>query len=320
MVDGQPIRRVCVTGGAGFIGSNFVDYLVTNGIRVRVIDNYRTGRPEFVNPAAELFVGDVLDKELLRRAFDGCDWIAHFQANADVRHGLERPFFDLEQNATATAHVLDAMRQVGVSKIFFASTASVYGGLQMPRIPEDAPFPIQQSLYGASKAYCEGLITSYCEGFDFTAVIGRWVQIIGERYLHGHVIDFVRKLLRDPTRLDVLGDGQQRKSGLYVKDLARGILTAMQRDNADPGPHIYNLGTDDTFTVDESAALISAQLGVNPELVYSGRTNGGWVGDNPFVLLDSSKIRALGWEPKLSVPEAISTTVAWLLSGECTYL
>ena len=314
------LRRVCVTGGAGFIGSNFVDELLANGVQVRIIDNYRTGRPEFVPEGVEMFEGDVLDTALLLRAFDGCDWIAHFQANADVRHGLERPFFDLEQNGLATARVLDAMRQTSVRRIFFASTASVYGNLQMEFIPEDAPFPIQASLYGASKTYCEGLITSYCEGFGFTAVIGRWVQIIGERYLHGHVIDFVRKLLHDPTRMEVLGDGRQRKSGLYVQDLVAGIYTAMLANDNNPGPHIYNLGTGETYTVNESAALISKRMGVSPTLEYTGRVNGGWVGDNPFIQLDTTKINELGWKPTLTIPEAILATVEWLLSDECTYL
>lgn len=310
--------RVCVTGGAGFIGSNLVDLLVSEDVKVRVVDNFRTGRPEFVNPNVELHHGDVLDREVLLRAFDGCDWVAHLQANADVRHGLERPFFDLEQNTTATACVLDAMRVTGVERIFFSSTASVYGNYQADGIPEDAPFPVQASLYGASKVACEGLISAYCEGFGFTSVVGRWVQIVGERYLHGHVIDFVRKLRRDPSRLAILGDGKQRKSGLYVKDLARGIWLAM--GSVESGHNVFNLGTDETFTVDESADLISQRLGCTPTYEHSGRAQGGWVGDNPYVRLDSTKIRALGWEPALTIREGILATVEWLLSDECTYL
>ncbi len=314
------IRRVCVTGGAGFIGSTLVDELIGRGIHVRVVDNFRTGRPEFVNPAVELHRGDVLDRDTLLRAFDGCDWVCHLQANADVRHGFERPFFDLEQNTTATAHVLDAMRQTGVTKVFFSSTASVYGDLDMEAIPEDAPFPIQASLYGASKVACEGLCSAYASGFGFTSVIGRWVQIIGERYLHGSVVDFVRKLQRDPHNLYILGDGLQRKSGLYVKDLARGIADAIAEHDTEPGTHIYNLGTDETFTVNESAALISSLMGLSPRFTYSGRKNGGWIGDNPHMRLDCTKIRGIGWQPTLTVPEAITRTVEWLLSSECTYL
>ena len=314
------LRRVCVTGGAGFIGSNFVDKLLSEGIQCRIIDNYRTGRPEFVPDGVEMFEGDVKDTKLLLRAFDGCDWVAHFQANPDVRHGLERPFFDLEENGLATARVLDAMRQVSVRRIFFASSASTYGNLQMPFIPEDAPFPIQASLYGASKVYCEGLIGAYCEGFGFTGVVGRWTQVLGERYLHGHAVDLIRKGLADPTRMEILGDGEQRKAGIYVKDLVDAIFTAMKANDNNPGTHIYNIGTDATFSINESAALICKRMGINPTFEYTGRSNGGWVGDNPIMQLNTEKIKSLGWKPTRTIPEAVLATVEWLLSDECTYL
>lgn len=312
--------RICVTGGAGFIGSNFVDRAIDAGYKVRVVDNFRTGRREHVHPKVELHEGSILDQEVLLRAFDGCEWVVHFAANADVRHGPERTFFDIEQNTLGTAKVLDAMRVTGVSRIFFASTASVYGNYQADMIREDAPFPIQNSLYGASKVAGEGLVAAYAEAFGFTSVIGRWVQIIGERYLHGHVIDFVRKLQRDPSVLHILGDGKQAKSGLYVGDLARAIPITMAQHADDPGTHVYNIGTEDTFTVDESADLISARMKATPRYVYSGRTNGGWIGDSPRVLLDASKMRGLGWTPTMSIPEAITRTVDWLLSEKCTFL
>lgn len=314
---------MCVTGGAGFIGSNFVDLLLSKGIQVRVIDNFRTGRYEFVDPRVELYNADVLHEpnSVLLKAFDGCDWVAHFQANADVRHGLERPFFDIEQNTVATSKVLDAMRQTGVKNIFFSSTASVYGGVQMDRIPEDCPFPIQQSLYGASKVACEGLLAAYHEGFDFNAVVGRWVQVVGERYLHGSIIDFTRKLLNDPDRLYILGDGTQEKSGIYVQDLVRGIWTAIQENNTGPsGYEVYNIGTDSTVSVKESAAIVCDVMNVDPVFEYSGRKNGGWVGDNPRVLLDTTKIKDIGWKPQTIVSQAIRKTTEWLLSPECTYL
>lgn len=317
------IHRVCVTGGAGFIGSHFVDLMVREGIKVRVIDNLRTGRRAHLNPDAELFtLADVTnDRDLLYAAIDGCDWVAHFQANADVRHGLERPTFDIEQNVVGTSRLLEAMRHVGCTKIAFASTASVYGNLAMERIPEHAPFPVQASLYGASKVACEGLCSAYAEGFGFTAVIGRWVQAIGERYAHGHVIDFVRKLRRDPSKLLILGDGLQQKSGIYVKDLVEGIWTAIEHhDNGMPGSHAYNIGTDETFSVNQSAKLISMLMDCEPWFSYTGRKQGGWVGDNPRVLLDTDKIKMLGWKPDLSIPEAITRTVNWLRSDECSYL
>lgn len=320
--------RVCVTGGAGFIGSHFVDKCVNKGWDVRVVDNFRTGRHEFINNKANIHRVDITTCPMsdLYRAFDGCDWVAHFAANADVRYGFARPYFDIEQNIIGTHRVLEAMRGVGVKNIFFASTASVYGGLQMDAIPEDAPMPVQQSLYGTSKLAAEGLISSYVEGFGFNAVIGRWVQIVGERYLHGHVIDFVRKLKRDPEVLEILGSGTQRKSGLYVKDLCDGIFKAMELHGKHyPDTRIYNFGTDSTFSVFESADLICSIMGstVRPEYITTSdeELEGGWVGDNPNVLLDSSKAkRVLKWQPTMSAAEGIEITTEWLLSDECRYL
>ena len=150
----------------------------------------------------------------------------HLQANADVRHGLERPRQDLEQNTIATATVLEAMRAEGVTRIAFSSTGSVYGEPEVFPTPEDAPFPLQTSLYGASKLAGEGMIGAYAHGFGFTGVVLRFVSILGERYTHGHVYDFYCALKRDPHRLRVLGDGRQEKSYLYVEDCIDGILAA----------------------------------------------------------------------------------------------
>lgn len=327
--------RVAVTGGAGFIGSHFVDKCVEEGWDVRVVDNFRTGRMEFVNEQAWRPWDDVLNTQKvdivessmskLYKAFDGCDWVAHFAANADVRYGFDRPFFDIEQNIIGTHRVLEAMRGVGVKNIFFASTASVYGSLSLPVIPEDAPMPVQNSLYGTSKLAAEGLISSYVEKFGFNSVIGRWVQIMGERYLHGHVIDFVRKLQRDETKLHILGSGTQRKSGLYVKDLCAGIFAAMEWAGIDKNFHnVFNFGTSSTFSVFESADIICELMGVSPRYVPEigiADPRGGWVGDNPSVLLDSSHAkRVLGWQAETSVQDAIIKTVDWLLSDECGYL
>lgn len=322
--------RVAVTGGAGFIGSHFVDKCVEEGWDVRVIDNFRTGRIEFLSNHYPMIYPNPVDittcpMSELYHAFDGCDWVAHFAANADVRYGFDRPFFDIEQNIIGTHRVLEAMRGVGVKNIFFASTASVYGSLDIPVITEDAPMPVQNSLYGTSKLAAEGLISSYVEKFGFNSVIGRWVQIMGERYLHGHVIDFVRKLLRNPDRLEILGSGTQRKSGLYVKDLCDGIFKAIERSsNISPSHEIFNFGTSSTFSVFESADLICNIMGLKPRYVPEvgiSKPTGGWVGDNPSVLLDSHHAkRMLGWTAEHDAQYAIEKTVRWLLSDECRYL
>ena len=161
------MKRVLITGGAGFIGSNLADRLVGD-VEVAILDNFSTGRRELVNPAAELFEGDVLDTDVLREAMRGCDTVFHLQANADVRHGLERTRVDLEQNTIATSNVLEAMRETGANTIAFSSTGSVYGEPEVFPTPEDAPFPVQTSLYAASKLAGEGLIGAYCHGFGIT--------------------------------------------------------------------------------------------------------------------------------------------------------
>lgn len=306
------IGRACVTGGAGFIGSHMVDRLIAADVAVTIVDNLRTGRAEFIHPEATFYEGSVLDAELMMRAIDGADWVVHLAANPDARGERRGVMFNLEQNMMGTASVLDAMQHVGTSRIVYASTASVYGNIEQQPVPEDCPFPTQASFYGASKLAGEGLIGAYCEMYDFTAVLGRWVHILGERYLHGHIIDFMRKLRRDPTRLYILGDGRQAKSGLHAANLADGLFMAMEHHDLDTGAHAYNLGGDSLLTVAESAQLICERLGVDPRFEFSGRPNGGWVGDNPHLVLDSSKIRALGWKPTMSVRDGILATVDYL--------
>jgi UDP-glucose 4-epimerase len=310
------MHRVCITGGAGFIGSNLADRLRADGVEVAIVDDFRTGRREFVahlsdDPAVTLHEGDVLDEDLLRRAFEGCDWVFHLQANADVRHGLERPRQDLEQNTIATAAVLEAMRAVGVRQIAFSSTGSVYGEPEVFPTPEDAPFPTQTSLYAASKLAGEGMLGAYAHGFGFTSLVFRFVSILGERYTHGHVFDFYRALKRDPSRLRVLGDGRQEKSYLYIGDCVEAIVTAAGAYESRPGEiGVYNLGTDETVVVDDSIALICEHMGVSPARDYSGGRR-GWAGDSPLIHLDCSRIRSLGWAPTLTIPQAIHRTLEW---------
>jgi UDP-glucose 4-epimerase len=243
-------------------------------------------------------------------ALQGCDWVFHLQANADVRHGLEHPRKDLEQNTIATATVLEAMRAVGVSKIAFSSTGSVYGEPKVVPTPEDAPFPIQTSLYAASKIAGEGLISAYAHGFGFTGLIFRFVSILGERYTHGHVHDFYCALKRDPTQLRVLGDGRQEKSYLHVDDCISGMVMALAQ-HQEPGElAVYNLGTDETVIVDESIATICAYMGVEPALSHSGGKR-GWPGDSPMINLDCTKMHELGWTPTLAIREGIVRTLSW---------
>ena len=310
------MRRACITGGAGFIGSNLADRLLADGVEVVAIDNFRTGRRAFVSEAQRcdgfgLVEGDVRDDAVLDRALAGCDVVFHLQANADVRHGLEHPTLDLEMNTNATSRVLEAMRRHQVATIVFSSTGSVYGEPEIFPTPEDAPFPLQTSLYGASKLACEGLIEAYAAGFGMTGIICRFVSILGERYSHGHVIDFYRSLKADPSKITVLGDGQQEKSYLYVQDCVGAMLAATSHHLGRGGAHVYNLGTNETVIVDESLAVICATLGVDPVVEHTGGRR-GWTGDSPLIRLDTSKLRNLGWSPTLTIRGAVARTVEWL--------
>jgi UDP-glucose 4-epimerase len=283
------------------------------------LDNFSTGQMEFLKGAVQqgrfqLARGDNLDLDALTAAMAGCDTVFHLAANADVRFGLEHPRKDLEQNIIATFNVLEAMRANGIKRIAFASTGSVYGEALIIPTPEDHPFPIQTSLYAASKLAGEGLIHSYCEGFGFEGYVFRFVSVLGERYTHGHVLDFYRQLLEHPDCLQVLGDGTQRKSYMYVQDCLAAMLHVMNLGTALQAKHrveVYNLGADEYVQVNDSIRFIGAHLGVKPRLEYSGGDR-GWVGDNPFIFLETRKIRATGWKTTLTIQQAMIRTLSWL--------
>ena len=310
-----------VTGGAGFIGSSLADRLLALGHRVTAFDNLSTGLEPFIaparaHPAYRLVIGDLLDQDAISSAAQGCDFIFHFAANADVRFGTEHPRKDLEQNTIATFHVLEAARANGIKGIAFSSTGSVYGEAKVIPTPEDAPFPVQTSLYGASKLAGEGLLAAYAEGFGLKTYIFRFVSILGPRYTHGHVYDFYRKLSADPTQLTVLGDGRQKKSYLHIDDCISAMLTVIEK--ADGKVNIFNLGTDEYCEIINSVNWICEELGVKPQLSFTGGER-GWIGDNPFIYLDTKKVRALGWKPQFSIEQGVRNTLNWLKANDWVY-
>jgi UDP-glucose 4-epimerase len=307
-----------VTGAAGFIGSNLVDYLLENNNTVIGFDNLSTGKGKFLeksksNKKFNLINGDITILSDLAQAMKGADFVFHLAANADVRFGTNHVDKDLKQNTIGTFNVLEAMRSNNIKKIAFSSTGSVYGEAKIIPTPEDAPFPIQTSFYGASKLAGEALLTAFAEGFDFQVWIFRFVSILGERYSHGHVYDFYKQLLKDPTKLAVLGNGKQRKSYLYVGDCIDAIMVAIE--NAKDKVNILNLGTDEYCEVNDSIGWISEHLKLKPVLSYTG-TERGWIGDNPFIFLDTKKIRNLGWKPNYTIKEGIIKTIQYLENNQ----
>ncbi|MGH8021948.1 MAG: NAD-dependent epimerase/dehydratase family protein [Limisphaerales bacterium] len=317
------MEKIFVTGAAGFIGSNLVDRLLSEGRTILGFDDFSTGQREFLERAVQhpkftLIQGNCLDVPALTKGMAGCDIVFHLAANADVRFGLDHPGRDFQQNALASFNVLEAMRLSGVKRIAFSSTGSVYGESELFPTPETAPFPIQTSLYGASKLAAEGFIHAYCEGYGFEGYIFRFVSILGERYTHGHVLDFYKQLLANPKKLRVLGNGLQQKSYLYVGDCIEAMCHVTGLHTAAQAKHrvqTYNLGADEFVRVNDSIRWICQSLGLKPTVEYSGGER-GWIGDNPFIFLDTKKIRATGWKTTLTIEQGIVRTLKWLQENQ----
>jgi len=304
--------KYVVTGGAGFIGSGLVHSLAAEGHEVHVIDNLSTGQERFLaGTPCILHRRDLReDGEDLAAIMDGAAAVFHLAANADVRHGWQDRRRDLQQNVLATLVVADACTAAGVPELIFSSTGSVYGEARVIPTPEDAPYPVQTSLYGAAKSAAEGFLAAYAEAELLKVTVFRFVSVLGPRYTHGHVIDFLRQLRADPTRLRVLGDGTQRKSYMHVSDCiaaVRGVRT--------PAPFsVINLGTREFCSVRDSIGWITDEMGCQPRLEFTGGDR-GWVGDNPFIWLDTAKATEAGWRPVHSIEASVRTTVAWLLAN-----
>jgi UDP-glucose 4-epimerase len=310
--------KIIVTGCAGFIGSHLVDRLLVMGHKVIGIDNFSTGQINFLVKASKksnftLHNIDLLNTAKLKSIFSGVETVFHLAANADIRFGIQNTHKDLEQNIIVTHNVLEAMRVNQIKKIIFSSTGSVYGECSVIPTPEDAPFSMQTSLYGASKVAAESLIQAYCEGFGFQSWIFRFVSILGERYTHGHVFDFYKSLKKNPRNLKVLGNGKQRKSYLYVQDCIEAILLAVKKTN--DKVNIFNLGLDDYCEVNESISWICKEMGVTPQIQYSGGDR-GWIGDNPFIFLNTKKILSLGWKPKFTIYDGVIMTLKYFYANE----
>lgn len=311
-----------VTGCAGFIGSHVVDRLLKNPSNFVIgIDNFSTGNNKFIEEAKKsekfkFYEIDLLNLDEIKKAFKGGDAVFHLAANADVRFGVQNPRRDLEQNTIVTHNVLEAMQFNNIKKIIFSSTGSIYGEAKIVPTPENCPFPTQTSFYGASKIACEGLISAYCEAFNINGYIFRFVSILGERYTHGHIFDFYKKLKINPDELVVLGNGKQRKSYLYINDCIDGIFLALKKSKEKL--NIFNLGVNDYCEVNDSIKWICDELNLNPKLKYTGGDR-GWVGDNPFIFLQTEKICNLGWQPKHNIKDGVIKTLKYLKKNEWVY-
>ena len=313
MINNLKNKKIIVTGCAGFIGSNLVDELLRLKNTVIGIDNLSTGQKKFIEEASKnkkfkFIKCDLLNFKKVKKIIRKADIIFHFAANADVRHGPYQTHKDLEQNTIVTYNVLEAMKVNNINNVVFCSTGSVYGEPKKFPTPEDVSFPTQTSFYGASKLAGEALIQAYCVAFNFNSWIFRFVSILGQRYTHGHVYDFVKQLKKNSKKLKVLGNGYQKKSYLHVDDCIKAIITATTKSSKKI--NIFNLGTNEYITVKDSIKVISKTLNVKPKLYFSGGIR-GWIGDSPFIYLNNKKIRSLGWKPKLTIKESLKLTTLY---------
>lgn len=315
--------KVLVTGGAGFIGSHLVDRLMERGYKVRVLDDLSAGSLENIrqwleHERFEFIKGDMRDLEVITEAVKGVEAVFHLAANPEVRIGAQSPELLYETNVLITYNLLEAMRKEGVTILAFTSSSTVYGEASKLPTPEDYG-PLEPiSVYGGAKLAAEALISGYAHTFDFKALIFRLANIIGERSNHGVIYDFINKLRKNPERLEILGDGTQRKSYLHVSDTVEGMLHIFNEFlKEDKTYDVYNLGNDDWITVKEIAAIVSREMGLNPEFHFTGGVDGGrgWKGDVKVMLLSIGKAKSTGWKPKLNSYQAVERTVRELLAS-----
>lgn len=309
------ISKVLVTGGAGFIGSHLVDALAAHGIEITILDNLSSGRLDNIThhlgkAKIEFFKGDLLNPKDIEAVVGDCDVVFHLAANPDVREGSINPQTHFYQNIMATYNLLEALRMKGCVKVLaFTSSSTVYGEAPTPT-PENYGELKPISVYGASKLGCEALISAYAYSYGFKAVIYRLANIVGPRCTHGVVIDFVKKLKQNMRELEVLGDGTQKKSYLYISDCVEAMLLALK--NMKNRIEIFNVGSEDQIDVKSIAEIIIHEMGLaNVKLKFTGGVNGGrgWVGDVKNMLLDVSKLKKLGWRPRYTSAEAVKLTV-----------
>jgi len=308
--------KIFVTGGAGFIGSHLIDRLITQENQVTVYDNLSSGKEEFIghhyiNPSFRFVKADLLDLNLLTESIKGHDIVFHVAANPDAREGNINTRLDLEENTIATYNVLESMRRNGIKKIVFTSSGTVYGETPNTPVVEDYGPLLPISLYGASKLACEGLISAFCHLFDMQGWIFRLGNIVGPRATHGVIFDLINKLRKDPTMLEVLGDGDQTKPYVYVDDCIDGMLFGVQ--SASDKINLFNLAVSSVTSVKDIVRMILKKTGHKRTVVkYMGGSR-GWLGDVPRVQLNVKRLERLEWRAKYTSNEAVAKTIDSLI-------
>ncbi|MCR8455913.1 MAG: SDR family NAD(P)-dependent oxidoreductase [Crenarchaeota archaeon] len=311
------MKKALVTGGAGFIGSHLVDKLVSKGWYVRVVDNFSSGRLENVehhrsNSRVEVSKGDLKDPRVAEESVKDVDIVFHYAANPEVRVSTTNPEVHFNENILATFNLLEAMRKRGVREIVFASSSSIYGEPEAIPVTEDASMrPV--SVYGASKAACENLIHAYSKLYGIKAIVLRYANVVGPRLRHGVVYDFIVKLGRNAEELEILGDGNQVRSYIYVDDAVEATMVAYY--NSEKLFNVYNVASEDWITINEVAEAVTHAIGLRSvKYAYKPVLHGvGWIGDVKQIALDVSKLKELGWRPRMRSREAVAKAASDIL-------
>ncbi|MFA5747050.1 MAG: NAD-dependent epimerase/dehydratase family protein [Candidatus Paceibacterota bacterium] len=312
-------KSYLITGGAGFIGSHLVDHFLENGGEVSVYDNLSSGSFENIkkhsgNPDFKFIEADLLDFETLERSAPGKDEVWHFGANTNIVKGMEITDCDLNNSTIATKNVLEAMRRSGSKKIFFPSSSTVYGESFSGALSEGCGPLLPISLYGAGKLACEGMISAYSHLFGIQGRIFRLANIVGARMEHGVILNFIRSFKKDPGRLEILGNGEQRKSFLLVDDCIEGMVRVSESSNA--GCDVYNLGSEGQTSLNRIAAIVAEEMGIKDfKIKYSGGDR-GWKGDVPAYSFDLAKIKSTGWLPRHGSDESVRIAAKKILEEE----
>jgi UDP-glucose 4-epimerase len=306
-------KLVLVTGGAGFIGSHIVDRLVSDGWKVRILDNFSSGRMKNIehhkdNQDVEILKGDLKNLEEVEKAIRDVDVVFHYAANPEVQVSTTNPEIHFNENVVATFNLLEAMRKNDIKELVFASSSSVYGEPENIPVSEEAPInPV--SVYGASKAACENLIHAYSRLYDIRATVLRYANVVGPRLRHGVIWDLINKLNRNPRELEVLGDGNQVRSYVYIDDAIEATILAFK--NRKNNFEIYNIGNEDWITVNAIVKALTETLGIaNIKIIYKPVAHGiGWLGDVKHIALNIKKLTNLGFKPSKSSFKAVEETI-----------
>lgn len=304
--------KILITGGAGFIGSHLCDALMERGHNLTVVDNLILGRKENISHLLgkvgfEFIEEDLLQTEAMRDIFKDrkFDMVYHLAANSDIQKGGKDPRVDYDLTFNTTYHVLRYLKEFGIRKFFFASTSAIYGETSDVLNEDYGPLrPV--SNYGAGKLASEAFISAFSSTYHIQTWITRFPNVVGERFTHGVIYDFIHKLLKNPAELEVLGNGEQCKPYVYVKDLVAGILYVI--DHASDEYNVYMLGSDSRTKVKDIAAMVIEEMGLNAEIKYTGGDR-GWVGDVPEFRYDLSKVNTLGWKAAYTSNESVRLAI-----------